>query len=53
MGLLFILYRKIMITTYYQSIPVNYTPIIVPIGCQCNFPKMIMCSGGFLVYYMP
>ena len=38
---------------YYQSIPINYIPIIVPIGCQFNFPNMEMCSGGFLVYYKP
>ena len=27
--------------------------IIVPIGCQYNFPGMEVCSGGFLVYTKP
>lgn len=45
--------RSVEMTTYYQSIPINYTPIIVPIGSQFNIPKMIPCSGGFLVYNMP
>ena len=35
----------------YNSIPINYPLIITPIGCQFNFPNMIMYSGGFLVYY--
>jgi hypothetical protein len=42
-----------MITTYIQSIPVNYQLIIVPIGCQFNIPNGEVCSGGFIVYNKP
>jgi len=42
-----------MITTYFQSIPINYQLIIVPIGCQFNIPNGEVCSGGFIVYNKP
>ena len=46
-----------IIENYIQSIPactyipVNYPMIMTIIGCQYNFPNMIMYSGGFMVYY--
>lgn len=43
--------KQILSEPLVYTIPVNYQPIIVPIGCQFNFPNMVLCSGGFLVYY--
>jgi hypothetical protein len=43
-----------MITiNYIPSIPINYQLISVPIGCQYTIPNGYVCSGGFIVYYMP
>lgn len=36
-----------------NTIPIYQPLLIVPIGCQYTFPSMEVCSGGFMVYYMP
>lgn len=43
--------KQILSEPLVYTIPVNQQPILVQIGCQYDFPNMIMYSGGFLVYY--